>query len=217
MASLLTKPSAISRQLLHEAREHPPHFADLGVELTMGLGGEVPQVASDEQPVLGLARRASGGAEEASQFAPAFATASLSHARGDRPRGLAGVGSELEALVVGEGAALRVDVEHQPVRLLPDLQLLEVTHGSSPVPDACSSRDRGASSDDGLVGRSPPRQDRGGALLLGPRRGAGNPSGHLLPGRDDHKYYLTALGRRTLLAGLHIRAIVLPQMLKAHS
>lgn len=32
-----------------------------------------------------------------------------------------------------------------------------------------------------------------------------------------YKYYLTALGRRTLLAGLHIRAIVLPQILTAES
>jgi hypothetical protein len=32
-----------------------------------------------------------------------------------------------------------------------------------------------------------------------------------------YKYYLTALGRRALLAGLHIRALVLPQMLMADS
>ena len=32
-----------------------------------------------------------------------------------------------------------------------------------------------------------------------------------------YKYYLTALGRRTILAGLHIRTMVLPHMLTAES
>jgi hypothetical protein len=32
-----------------------------------------------------------------------------------------------------------------------------------------------------------------------------------------YKYYLTALGRRALLAGLHIRTMVLPQMLTAEN
>ena len=32
-----------------------------------------------------------------------------------------------------------------------------------------------------------------------------------------YKYYLTALGRRAVLAGLHIRAIILPRMLTAES
>src|SRR5690606_12751109 len=129
MASLLTKPSAISRQLLHEAREHPPHFADLGVELTMGLGGEVPQVASEEQLVLGLARRASGDAEEASQFALAFATASLGHVRGDREQGPA----RTPSLQRGQGVqAHEAPTRPRPYQTnRPHLQVLP--HGSRPA------------------------------------------------------------------------------------
>ena len=40
--------SAVRRQLLHEAGEHPAHFADLGIELTISIGTEIAQVTSQE-------------------------------------------------------------------------------------------------------------------------------------------------------------------------
>jgi len=40
--------SAVRRQLLHEALEHPAHFADLGIELLMSIGTEIAQITSQE-------------------------------------------------------------------------------------------------------------------------------------------------------------------------
>jgi hypothetical protein len=82
----------------------------------VGLGGEVSEVASEAQ--LG----ARGDAEEARELSLPFAAAPLGRCSMQRRAPTAQVGGEAEALLVGEGAALRVDVEHQPVDFLPDLK-----------------------------------------------------------------------------------------------
>jgi hypothetical protein len=81
----------------------------LGIELLMNLGGEMAQVASEQQLVLSLARRASGDTEEACELAFNFATASLRDVRRNRDGRLAQVRREAIALVIGKAAGVRND------------------------------------------------------------------------------------------------------------
>lgn len=99
------------------------------VELCMRFGVQVSEITGQQKLVLNLAGGTRSDAEEPSEFSLALAPASFGDVGRQRDRRPSQLGGEPEAFLRGKALSLPVDFQRAAVRLLPDLNVPEVSHG----------------------------------------------------------------------------------------
>jgi hypothetical protein len=96
------------------------------MQVVVFISFEVIQVVREEDLVFGFTCRACCNDEKSGQFSFTFATATLGDIGGDRCSGFPEMGGKPESFVRRKLFRMSVDIEHQTVCFLPDVELPEI-------------------------------------------------------------------------------------------